>query len=453
MNAVHSSRPPNRNRGGTRMNAMRILVARLILLVWSPPVFAGARLYQRPVAESTGLRGIRTQPTSRTTGARLGSGAAGSGIPATSSVPGTVATDAFFGITQWKGSAGNVRGRLSLPTAIPDALGYLARSVDVLADNPAWPVKCWQDARACVWAWREHLDAPSYAPRRCAGRPPLATDFDGDGRSDATVFRPSTGLWYTPVCERQRPRPAVGRCIGRPGVQRTTMATARRTSPSFDRGLGNGFRSYPVRITPIRDIIRWGTVATFPCPPTTMAMESTTSRFTGHRTGTWYLTFSTNGTAGAAAWGNSADIPVPGDYDGDGTADIAVFRPSTGTWHLRFSSTGAPVAVTWGNEADVPISGDFDGDGALDIAIYRPVEGAWYVRHSSTGQGRLFLFGNSADIPVPADYDGDGVTDLAVFRPSTGTWHISFTGTGATVAVQWGNEADRPVQDRSMQRK
>ena len=72
---------------------------------------------------------------------------------------------------------------------------------------------------------------------------------------------------------------------------------------------------------------------------------------------------------------------MPGDYDGDGTADIAVFRPLTGTWYLRFSSTGASGAVTWGNAADVPISGDFDGDGALDIAIYRPAEGVWYMRY------------------------------------------------------------------------
>lgn len=95
-----------------------------------------------------------------------------SGIPSTSSVAGTIAGAEWFGITQWKGSAGNVRGRLSLPTAVPDALGYLTRSVDVIADNPTWAVPCWQDSRACLWTWREDAGSPPYAPRSCGGGAP-----------------------------------------------------------------------------------------------------------------------------------------------------------------------------------------------------------------------------------------------------------------------------------------
>lgn len=91
-----------------------------------------------------------------------------SGIPATSSVAGTVAGSEFYGITQWKGSAGNVRGRLSLPTELADALGYKTRSVDVLADNPVWAVPCHANPAACVWAWKEDAGAPPYAPRTCS---------------------------------------------------------------------------------------------------------------------------------------------------------------------------------------------------------------------------------------------------------------------------------------------
>jgi hypothetical protein len=44
------------------------------------------------------------------------------------------------------------------------------------------------------------------------------------------------------------------------------------------------------------------------------------------------------------------DIPLPGDYDGDGETDVAVFRPSTGTWFVN-----GGTAVAWGTSGDVPL--------------------------------------------------------------------------------------------------
>jgi hypothetical protein len=119
-----------------------------------------------------------------------------------------------------------------------------------------------------------------------------------------------------------------------------------------------------------------------------------------------------------------------GDYDGNGTTDIAIYRPSNGGWYVR-NGAGA----TWGTSGDIPVPGDYDGNGTTDIAVYRPSNGGWYVRN-----GAGATWGTSGDIPVPGDYDGNGTTDIAVYRPSSGGWYVR-NGTGAT----WGASGDIPL--------
>jgi hypothetical protein len=162
-------------------------------------------------------------------------------------------------------------------------------------------------------------------------------------------------------------------------------------------------------------------------------------------TGTWYVRYSATGTSTGLVWGGVGDVPVAGDYDGDGKADISVFRPSTGTWYVRYSSTGTSVALVWGGQGDVPVQGDYDGDGLTDIAVFRPSTGTWYVRYSSTGTSVGLVWGGQGDVPVQGDYDGDGLTDIAIFRPSTGTWYVRYSATGTSTALVWGGAGDITV--------
>lgn len=159
--------------------------------------------------------------------------------------------------------------------------------------------------------------------------------------------------------------------------------------------------------------------------------------------GAWYILNAATLTFKGVGFGLPTDVVTPGDFDGDGQTDFAVFRPETGVWH-RFSRS-IYTNYTWGTAGDVPVAADYDGDGRTDVAVFRPSNGIWYIKNSLDSKGtsiRFEQFGIAGDRPVPADFDGDGRADVAVFRPSNGVWYIMRSSLGF-YSVQFGAPTDK----------
>jgi hypothetical protein len=275
--------------------------------------------------------------------------------------------------------------------------------------------------------------------------PVQAFDQDGDGISDLTVYRPSTGDWYSRGSTKN-----IIRHFGTDGDIPVVMPLAFRNGEStvFRPSTGTWYSQLGC-CTGLS--VLWGTSGDIPMAEAFSGGININYTVFRPSTGTWYAYVRPEDGLPhiSLKFGVAGDIPVPGNYSPDRFADIAVYRPSTGVWYIFERSTfNVPDnirIVQFGLPGDKPAQGDYDGDGLLDVAIYRPSTGTWWVLRSSDNQQHAVQFGTAEDMPTTGDYDGDGIFDFAVFRPSTGNWYIRNSGSGTVRIEHWGASGDIPM--------
>ena len=235
----------------------------------------------------------------------------------------------------------------------------------------------------------------------------VRADFDGDGKTDVSVYRTFEGIWYVN-------RSTNGFTATQWGLEHDVLAPG-----DFD---GDGITDLSV--------FRASNEVGVP---------------------DFYILNSSNSTFSFVSFGDVLDIPIIEDYDGDGKADVAVYRWNTTSFYVLKSTGGfqtvqVGMGVPTGNST--PVAGDFDGDGKADFTytVSNPTSGIqWSIRKSTNNyNSQFFVFGLGTDEMVVADYDGDGADDMAVFRPSNGFWYIR-RSSGGDSYIQFGANGDVPA--------
>jgi len=269
----------------------------------------------------------------------------------------------------------------------------------------------------------------------------VVSDFDGDGKTDFSVFRPTTGDWNIETSSNGSQSTLNW---GLPGdvITPGDYDGDGKTDHAIYRP-STGVWWFVLSSNGSRPAIQFGLNGDIPVAADYDADGRTDIAVWRPSTGAWYINQSTLGVR-IVQWGVSGDKVFTGDYEGDGKADLVVWRPSNGVWYVLQSSSSIPMYYGFGTNGDKPLFADLDGDAKSDFTVYRPSTGVWYTVNSNGGAFTGYQFGIAEDVPVPADYDGDGKADIAVFRPSTNVWYRLNSSNSTFVIREFGTSGDRP---------
>ena len=224
-------------------------------------------------------------------------------------------------------------------------------------------------------------------------------DFNGDGSSDLAVYQASSGRWYIRTLSGQ------------------VLAWNKQ----------------------------WGYGGTLAVPADYDGDGSTDMGVYDQASGAWYI--QTVASSQILVWGTrlggTGFVPVPGDYDGDGSADLAVYELATGNWTAKSISDGSYIHSNrnWGFKGDVrawerpitstviPVPYDYDQDGTTDLAIYYRGFGmpdtAWYIRGSTGRNWYPTIWGSSGSLPIPGMYRN--VVDFGTYPAGVSIYKIKYS--------------------------
>lgn len=269
-------------------------------------------------------------------------------------------------------------------------------------------------------------------------------DFDGDNKTDISIFRSTGGeWWYLRSSDNQNRAFQFGNSSDKlvpadyTGDGKTDVAVFRPSTREWFVLRSEDSSFYSFTFGAAGDIPQVGDFDGDGRADAAVFRQSSAL---------WFILLSAGGTR-IQQFGASTDFPAVADYDGDGKADIAIIRFNGGLgveWWWYRSSVSSTIAYVLGTPSDIPVRGDYTGDGKADVSFWRPSTGEWFVLRSESPSYYAAPFGANGDIPVPGDYDGDGIFDFAVFRPSNRTWYLLQSTAGFT-AVQFGLSTDKPV--------